>query len=106
MYVYNVSMFKNGLNKDRFHEEIINNFYPETQEGFRLLANAINAEIKPCLRIEFWFRDKENLLIYLSHSGLVQRLFTGSIKHKDMFTDLVQIENILTAFACGVGYND
>lgn len=104
--MYQVSMFKNGLNKDRFHEEIMDNFHDDTQEGFRLLANAINTRIKPCLRIEFDIRDKENLMILLSHSGLVQRLFAVSIKHNDMYTDLIQVENILTAFACGVGYDD
>ncbi len=104
--MYNVSMFRNGLDRDRFHTEIIDNFSNDTQEGFRLLANAINARIKPCLRIEFDIRDKENLIILLSHSGLVQRLFAVSIKHNDMHTDLIQIENILTAFACGVGYDD
>lgn len=100
------SMFKDGLNKDRFREEIFERLYPETQEGFHLLESEINARIQPCLRIELTFWDKENLSILLSHSGLVQRLFAVSIKHNDMHTDFVQIENVLIAFACGVGYDD
>lgn len=103
--MYNVSMFKDGLNKDRFHEEIIDNFFDDSQEGFRLLAGAINTRVKPCLRIEFDFRDKENLYILLSHSGLVQRCCCIVIKHNDMHLDLIQIENLLTAFASGLGYD-
>ena len=103
--MYNVSMFRNGLDRDRFHNEIIDNFCNDTQEGFNLLAKAINARIEPCLRIDFDFRDKVNLLILFSHSGLVQRLFCVSIKHNDMCTDLIQIENLLTAFASGIGYD-
>lgn len=104
--MYLVSMFRNGLDRDRFHNEIIDNFGNDTQEGFNLLAKAINARIKPCLRIEFDIRNNENLTILLSHSGLVQRLFGVTIKHNDIHTDLIQIENLLTAFACGVGYDD
>ena len=103
--MYRVSMFRNGLDQDRFHEEIIENFYDDTQEGFRLLAKAINTRIKPCIMIGFDIRDNHNLMILLTHSGLVQRLYAVSIKHNDMRTDLVQIENLLTAFACGVGYD-
>ena len=103
--MYLVSMFRNGLDKDRFHNEIIDSFVDDTQEGFNLLAKAINARIKPCLRIEFDIRDNVNLLILLSHSGLVQRLFCVSIKHIDMYTDLIQIENLLIAFASGIGYD-
>ena len=103
--MYSVSMFRNGLDRDRFHNEIIDNFRNDTQEGFRLLADAINARVKPCLRIEFDIRDKENLIILLSHSGLVQRVFAGSIKHNDKSTDLIQIENLLIAFASGIGYD-
>lgn len=99
-----VSMFRNGLNIDRFRHEIMEQ-YPDTKEGYRLLANAINSRIKPCLRIELDLRTKENLTILLSHSGLVQRLFYITLAKHDMHTDLVQIVNILAAFACGVGYN-
>ena len=100
-----MKFFKNDLNCETFTSEVSNGFYAETQEGFNLLADAINARIDSSFCVKLEYNQATNLLgIVLKYVGVITRSYYTCIKNNDSFDNVSRIEDILTAFACGLGF--
>lgn len=104
-----VKLFKDDFDRTDFFDEISENFYSETQEGFNLLADDINELIDSRFRVSFEYqKESENLKIVVNYEhylGGTEACYRTCMQHNNMYTDLSQIENILTAFACGLGFD-
>lgn len=101
-----MKLFKGDLNKEDFYAKILKDFYPETQEGFNLLAKAINARINSQFCIQFKYNHQiENLMVVLGYVGYTTRFFCCGFMHENIRKSFNQIMNILTALACGLGFD-
>lgn len=98
-----VNLFGNNFDRFRFHDYVVSNCYAETQEGYNHLASIINQRIDSHFYVELILRD--DLTIVISHSGLLNRVCAVAVKHNDLISDISEIENILIAFASGIGYD-
>lgn len=100
-------LFKN-LSCGDFYLEITNVFYAETQEGYNLLAEEINKRIDSRIDVNlFWLRDTKIVKLVINYSGSQSsaRMYSCCFRHNTMYSDIARIEDILTAFACGIGYD-
>lgn len=102
-----MNIYKEGVNSEKFVDKLANLSFSESQEGFNLLANEINAMINPnaifCIQLDY--NQATKLLgIILRYNGYNDRTFYSCIAHHDMFDDISRIEDMLTAFACGLGF--
>ena len=100
-----MKLYKNELNCETFTSEVSNGFYAETQDGFNHLADEINARIDSSFRVEFNYNQATNLVgIVLKYVGVITRSYYTCIKSNGVYDNVSRIEDILTAFACGLGY--
>lgn len=104
-----MKLFNDGMERSDFYREVSEGFYAETQEGFDFLASDIVQMIDSHFRVALaYLRESEKLKIYVSYVGclgFVERSYCTCIQHNDLYSDLSRIEDILTAFACGLGYD-
>lgn len=103
-----MNIYKEGVSSEKFVEKLTNISFPETSEGFNSLAIEINTMINS--NAVFWidlnFSQATKLLGITLHSiGYDERTFYTCIVHHDMYDDICRIEDILTAFACGLGFH-
>ena len=100
-------LFKNNLSAGNFYLEVTKDFYRETQEGFDLLADEFNSRINPRFGVSIlWIRDTRILKIVINYSGSDSsaRMYSCCFFHSTIYSDIARIEDILTAFACGLGF--
>ena len=100
-----MKLFKSGLNEEDFSTKILKDFYPETQEGFDRLASVMNNRIcsQFCIQLRY-NRLVENVTIVLGYVGYTTRFYVRCFTHENVRKTFNQIMNILTAFACGLGF--
>lgn len=101
-----MDIFKNGLGSDTFCEELWNGFYAESQEGFDSLASAINTRIDCHFHVQFkYLRPAELIGVCIEFQNDINRRFFTCLKNNNMRDNISRIEDILTAFASGLGYD-
>ncbi len=101
-----MKFFKNDLNCETFTNEVSSGFYAETQEGFRLLADEINARIDSSFCVEFNYNHALELIGFvIKYVGVITRSYYTCFRNNNMYDNISRIEDILTAFACGLGYS-
>ena len=101
-----MKLFKGNLKQEDFYAKILKDFFPETQDGFDRLSDAMNARINSQFCIQFKYNHQiENLTIVLSYIGYTTRLYCCVFTHENMRKSFIQTMNVLTAFACGLGFN-
>lgn len=101
-------IYREGVDSEKFVEKLTNMSFPENQEGFNLLAREINVLINPnaCFGVELNYNQATQLLGITIHSiGYDERTFYTCIARHDMYDDICRIEDIITAFACGLGFS-
>lgn len=93
----------NGCSETGFIHEIMDKqFYPETQEGFEHLASEINARCNLLVQLRYFPED--NVLRIIIDGG-VTRKYRTFIYNENVASSFSRIEDMLTAFACGLGYD-
>lgn len=101
-----MKFYRNDLNCETFTNEVSSGLYAETQEGFNLLANEINARIDSSFFVKLEYNQATNLLgIVLKYVGCITRSYYTCIKNNGLYDNVSRIEDILTAFACGLGFS-
>lgn len=85
------------------HEIMDKQFYPETQEGFDRLASEINARCN--LLVQLYYYREDEMIKVLIKSGDENRTYRTFIHNDNVSKSFIRIVDILTAFACGLGYN-
>lgn len=101
-----MKLFKRDLGEEDFRMKVLKDFYPETQEGFDHLASVMNNRISSQLFIQLKYNHFIEsvtvvLVSYVGYTTFYCRCFT----HENMRKTFNQIVNILTAFACGLGFD-
>ena len=100
-----MKLFKSGLNEEDFCRKVLKDFYAETQEGFDRLAAAMNNRISSQFCIQLKYNHLvENVTIVLGYVGYTTRFYCRCFTHENMRKTFDSIMNILTAFACGLGF--
>ena len=99
-------LFKN-LSAGDFYMEVTNYSYAETQEGFDQLCSEINSRINSCFNVNVsWLKSTSVVEVVINFFGSRSsaRIYKCFFRHSDIYLDIARIEDILTAFACGLGY--
>lgn len=94
--------FKNCSEIGFVHEIMDKQFYPETQEGFDRLAEEINDRCNLLVKLRFYPEDNM-LKVFIKSGGT--RNYRTFIKNENVTASFFRILDILTAFACGLGYD-
>ena len=76
-------------------------FYPETQDGFNRLAYEINARCNLLIKLHYYEDDKV-IKVFIDGDTRTYRTF---IRHENVASSFFRILDILTAFACGLGFD-
>lgn len=101
-----MKFFKNDLNCETFTKEVSSGFYAETQEGFNHLASEINARIDSSFWVEFNYNHSLELIdLNIKYTGVITRSYYTCFVNNNMYDNISRIEDILTAFACGLGFS-
>lgn len=101
-----MKFFKNDLNCETFTDELSGGFYTETQGGFDRLADEINARIDSSFKVSFDYNQALKLLGFsVEYTGVITRSYYTCFTTDNMTDNISRIEDILTAFACGLGFN-
>lgn len=98
--------FRKNLTRGVFFSEISSRSYAETQGGFSCLAEEINNRICFEFSVEIKYdRLIGNVMVTLNYIGNFTRIFCFAFLHNNFPSDISRIEDVLLAFACGLGYN-
>lgn len=90
-----------GCDELQFVHEIMDIFYPETQEGFDRLAFEINARCHLLVKLHYYPED--DIIKIIVDGGT--RKYRTFFKNENLGSTFFRIKDILTAFACGFGYD-
>lgn len=94
-----MELFSGCSEEELVHEVMDKQFYPKTQEGFDRLAFEINARCNLLVKLHYYPED-DMIKIIVDGDTRKYRTFIRN----DGFT-FCRILDILTAFACGLGYD-
>lgn len=99
-----MKLFKKNLNRETFFCEVSSRSYAVTQGGYDCLAEEINNRIDNRFIVDIKYNHLiDNVMVTFEYVEDSIRSYCFAFSHGNMRSDISRIEDVLTAFACGLG---